>query len=159
MTRSPGPAVPVTPGVVPVVAYRLTTAPADPHGAELPTASPRPLAADPPEAPEASSVTTRRDGDRFEVVLRGDVDLTLAPQLAAALERVDEHCARHPRARVHLDVREVRALDAGALRFVEAVRAACAGRGAGCTTSAARPVVTRVLDLARAVPGAPLTTS
>ncbi|WP_432511112.1 STAS domain-containing protein [Kineococcus sp. SYSU DK001] len=151
MTRTP---------FTPVVTWSSTTAPADPRGAELPTAlrSAR-AAAGPHEAAGASSVTTRGAGDRLEVVLRGDVDLALALELAAVCDRVERHCARHPRARVHLDVREVRALDAAGLRFVEAVRAVCAGRGAGCTTSTARPVVARVLDLARAVPGASLASS
>ncbi|WP_432564849.1 STAS domain-containing protein [Kineococcus sp. SYSU DK003] len=133
---------------------------AEPRGAELPGAVVQPR---PPRAldrigddvrPTVSSVTTRADGDRgdrFEVLLAGDVDLVLADELDLVLTQADRHCAQHHRARVHLDVQEVTAVDTSGLRFVERLRTLCAQRGATCTTSTARPAVSQVLALARPV--------
>lgn len=122
----------------------------DPHGAELPTPQ-RVLRGHADVRPTASSVTTPSDGARFEVTLAGDVDLALAPELARAERQLEQHCAQVPRARVHLDVRAVSAVDGSALRFVERVRGTCVRQGTACTTSAARPVVDHVLSLARPV--------
>ncbi|WP_380156722.1 STAS domain-containing protein [Kineococcus sp. R86509] len=131
------------------------------RGAELPGATrtwapletPAETPAESRDAVAVSGVRTRTDGDRFTITLTGDVDLVLAEELARIARRVEQHCA-HPattRARVHLDVREVTAVDASALRFVERVRRLCAAWGAECTTSTARPAVEQVLALARPV--------
>lgn len=132
--------------------FHLVTRPgtAPLRGAELPG----PTRARPPQTRDAvagSPVTTRAEGDRFTVTLAGDVDLDLADELALAALRAVRHCSEHPRARVHLDVREVTAVDATALRFVERLRRDCRTRGADCTTSSARPAVAQVLALARPV--------
>ena len=146
----------------PVVRVRLLThhgdRPRSPRGAELPGAAVLPL---PPrgdaaggrahEALLTSSVTTRASGEHLRVRLRGDVDLLLGDELALVVDEVLRHCRAHPRADVHLDVREVTALDTTGVRFVERVRRDCADLGSRCTTSAARPAVARVLELARQV--------
>ena len=127
------------------------------RGAELPGATrtwaPLETPAESRAAVAVSGVSTRTDGDRFTVTLTGDVDLVLAEELALVVRRVEQHCAHlaTTRARVHLDVREVTAVDASALRFVERVRRLCAAWGAECTTSTARPAVEQVLALARPV--------
>ncbi|MFD0481098.1 STAS domain-containing protein [Kineococcus sp. GCM10028916] len=127
------------------------------RGAELPGATrtwtPVETSAESRAAVAVSGVSTRTDGDRFTVTLTGDVDLVLAEELARIARRVEQHCAHlaTTRARVHLDVREVTAVDASALRFVERVRRLCAAWGAECTTSTARPAVEQVLALARPV--------
>lgn len=124
----------------------------EPHGAELPGAVVRPHAWRPrSEEVTVSSVTTRTEGDRLVVQLAGDVDLVLADELALVASQAGRHCTRHPRARVHLDLREVTALDATALRFLERLRRDCSARGANCTTSPARPAIEQVLALARPV--------
>ena len=146
----------------PVVRVRLLThhgdRPRSPRGAELPGAAVLPV---PPRGDTAgerahevlltSSVTTRASGEHLQVHLRGEVDLLLGDELALVVDEVLRHCRAHPRAEVHLDVREVTALDATAVRFVERVRRDCADLGGRCTTSAARPAVARVLELARPV--------
>ncbi|WP_328295879.1 STAS domain-containing protein [Kineococcus sp. NBC_00420] len=127
------------------------------RGAELPGATrtwaPLETPAESRDAVAVSGVSTRTDGDRFTITLTGDVDLVLAEELARIAHRVEQHCAHltTTRARVHLDVREVTAVDASALRFVERVRRLCAAWGAECTTSTARPAVEQVLALARPV--------
>jgi anti-anti-sigma regulatory factor len=127
------------------------------RGAELPGATrtwtPVETPAETRDAVAVSRVSARTDGDRFTVTLTGDVDLVLAEELDLIARRAEQHCAHlvTARARVHLDVREVTAVDASALRFVERVRRLCAAWGAECTTSTARPAVERVLALARPV--------
>lgn len=123
------------------------------RGAELPGATRTWTPVETRDAVAVSGVSTRTDGDRFTVTLTGDVDLVLAEELALIARRAEQHCAHlaTTRARVHLDVREVTAVDASALRFVERVRRLCAAWGAGCTTSTARPAVEQVLALARPV--------
>lgn len=124
----------------------------EPHGAELPGAVVRPhRLRSGAEEVTVSSVTTRDDEDRFLVQLSGDVDLLLSEELALVVTQADRYCAQHPRARVHLDLRDVTAVDATAIRFLEQLRRGCSARGANCTTSPARPAVEQVLALARPV--------
>ena len=82
-----------------------------------------------------SSVTTRAHGSTLDVVLAGDVDLLLREELALVVEEAEPHARSHPRATVHVDVRDVAAVD----------------RGARCTLSQARPAVREVLALAQPV--------
>jgi anti-anti-sigma factor len=143
-----------TPSQTPVGIHLVThVGTGEPHGAELPgpVLAPRTASFEARAALAVSSVTTRTDGDRFVVELAGDVDLVLVDRLALAVRQADRHCAQHPRARVHLDVREVTAVDASAIRFLERLRRDCAAHGARCTTSSARPAVEQVLALARPV--------
>lgn len=103
------------------------------------------------DALTVSSVTTRTDGATFTVDLAGDVDLVLAYELALVVGQAARHCTQHPRSRVHLDLREVTAVDASAIRFLEQLRRDTAAHGGTCTTSSARPAVEQVLALARPV--------
>ncbi|WP_432498457.1 STAS domain-containing protein [Kineococcus auxinigenes] len=145
----------------PPVRFRVvaSTLHAEPRGAELPTAAVDPVGlpgrpADPVRDGErvvVSTVRTREEAGALQVVLTGDVDLALAGELALVREQVLEHCATRPGPRVHVDVRGVTAVDASAVRFLERLRRAAAAAGGSCTTSPARPVVQRVLDLARPV--------
>ncbi|GAA0289531.1 STAS domain-containing protein [Kineococcus aurantiacus] len=155
MTQSQRP-VP-TPVLTHLVTHLVTRVPATaggagPRGAELPAAlTPAPARAGADALPAVPPVAARTDGERLDVVLAGDVDLVPAGDLALVLGRVEGHVGGGSRARVHVDVRAVTALDAVGLRFVEAVRRTCAEHGAACTTSRARPAVERVLQLVRPV--------
>ncbi|WP_432484040.1 STAS domain-containing protein [Kineococcus esterisolvens] len=133
----------------------------EPRGAELP-APPVGGPLDPARdggRVAVPTVVTREEAGALHVVLTGDVDLALAGELALVEEQVRGHCAARPRARVHVDVRAVTAVDATAVRFLERLRRAAAHAGGSCTTSPARPVVQRVLDLARPVAEGELATS
>ncbi|MEW1957567.1 hypothetical protein [Kineococcus sp. NPDC059986] len=130
------------------------------HGAELPLLADAGAAAEHPPTP--AHVTTRREGDRLDVVLAGDVDPALASDLGLALafvrSTVRDGGPQRVR-RVHLDVAAVTALDTTALRWVEDLRGACAQAAVACSTSPARPAVQRVLDLVRALPDGELAAS
>jgi len=124
------------------------------HGAELPVPgrADGPLTRPSAEGLPVSSVTTRTTTEVLEVVLSGDVDLLLGEELTLVLAEAEAHCRRHDRARVHVDVSAVGAVDSTAVRFLERLRRSTAEAGGACTLTGARPAVQQVLDLARTVP-------
>lgn len=130
------------------------------HGAELPA---RGRSARSPRTPEervlVSSVSTRATSEVLAVVLSGDVDLLLGAELGLVLEEARAHCRAHRRARVHVDVSDVAAVDATAVRFLAELRRRAEAAGGSVAVVGARPAVQRVLDLARSVPSGELAAS